>query len=160
MATINSLEWNAHSFISKLDRSNIFPPNLNDPSSYLSKSISKKTLNSFFICRTNVIYEAKKKNISINMKIVCKATSILWNTANLNEQQIYTEIATQVATLNNKRKLALDSYTTENIFEKYHSNTSYCRNVTQYENPIILNCNNIEYITILANYSYYSINQI
>ncbi|GBC07054.1 hypothetical protein RclHR1_07210003 [Rhizophagus clarus] len=92
------IEFLVESLINKLDRRNIFPPLLDDPELFVAppESKIKRPLNSFLICRTNVIREARRKGGVGNMRVISKAASILWNNASPAEKDVYREIYRRV----------------------------------------------------------------
>jgi hypothetical protein len=92
-----SAEFLATSLIEKLNRRNIFPPLFNNPESFVAPagSKAKRPLNSFLICRRNVCEEASRKGTH-NMRVISKATSILWNNASNEERGVYKRIADRV----------------------------------------------------------------
>src|SRR5271169_1886423 len=106
-----SIEDLALTLITRLDRKNIFPPMYNDPESFLAPfddaDISfrrpKRSPNAFLICRKNVHEEAMCKG-AYNMRIVCKATGILWKGASSKEKDVYKKIADQVYEIHRRRK--------------------------------------------------------
>ncbi|CAB5352887.1 uncharacterized protein OCT59_003437 [Rhizophagus irregularis] len=86
----------AVTLMNKLNRRNIFPPLFNNPESFVPPIDSKKKpFNSFLICRRNVYKESNCKG-NHNMRVICKAASILWNNATLEEKNVYKEIADRV----------------------------------------------------------------
>src|SRR5688500_9091591 len=112
MSTHNfTMEDLALALIEHLDRRNIFPPTLNDPETFLPKidesadlSISrpKKSPHAFLICRSNVQEEASRKG-TYNMRVISKATGILWKNASSEEKGIYKQIADRVNVLHCRR---------------------------------------------------------
>ncbi|CAB5379163.1 unnamed protein product [Rhizophagus irregularis] len=86
----------AISLINILNRRNIFPPLFNNPESFVHPVDSKKKpFNSFMICRRNVYKESNRKG-NHNMRVISKAAGILWNSASLEEKNVYKEIANRV----------------------------------------------------------------
>jgi len=111
------IETSANALIFELDRKNIFPPLLNDPESFISqKRDTKRTPNAFLICKMNVHKEAVRKGINSNMRTICKATSILWKNASLEEKNKYKQLADNV-------KSHFDFYInqTKNSYNPYYS---------------------------------------
>lgn len=98
------IDFSAKLLISSLEKANIFPPSLSDPSSYLPESPLKRSPNAFFICKKNVFSEAKKRRGKLNVPVATKAASILWKQATFEEKKIYQDLANAVLFLNNKRK--------------------------------------------------------
>ncbi|GBC09227.1 hypothetical protein RclHR1_00870018 [Rhizophagus clarus] len=92
-----SIEFLAVSLIERINRKNIFPPLFNDPESFVPPpgSRSRRSPNSFLICRKNVHKEAKRRG-SQNMRVISKAASILWNSASIEEKKAYKAIAERV----------------------------------------------------------------
>ena len=112
MTTHNfSVEEIVLALIERLDRRNIFPPMSNAPETFLPKiddSIDlslrrpKKCPNAFFICKRNVQDEAARRG-AFNMRVITKATGILWRTASSEEQEVYNQLASRVEELHWRR---------------------------------------------------------
>lgn len=139
-----SIEELANPLINKLDRSNIFPPLLNEPEFFLPRieftsfRKLKRCPNSFFICRSNVHKEASSKG-NYNMRIISKATSILWKGASKEEKDIYKDLAILVSKIDNKRTpLIYDLTYNYNFHNNTNSNLMFPihSSNTLYNNPI------------------------
>src|SRR5436305_14612754 len=95
------LENAAKSLVYKLNRENIFPPLIKEPEMIISKQrktnkIRKRTPNAFLICRLNVHKEVMSKGLNVNMRIISKATSLLWKNASSMEKFEYTKLAEKI----------------------------------------------------------------
>ncbi|CAB4493278.1 hypothetical protein RhiirA5_422215 [Rhizophagus irregularis] len=110
---MDEIETLAKSLVLRLNRKNIFPPLFNEPESFVPPmgSKPKKPVNSFIICRQNVCKEAKTKGAH-NMRIISKATSILWRSATSGERTVYKNIANRVCEIHLLRNSTLINSTT------------------------------------------------
>jgi hypothetical protein len=169
------VEFKANEMILNLNRFNIFPPLFNDPKFIISKNCKKqkkkRAPNAFFICRLNVHKEAERINVNINMRIICKATSILWNNANSEEKNEYIKLACLVKESMGQNQNNFNHYyifqsskeSNTNIFkEEIKEIESYDTqnfNLESDENQTLLNNNNFEPVntsqTLLLDFDYY-----
>lgn len=109
MSTHNfSTEDLAKSLLDKLDRSNIFPPLLNNPETFISTLSNLSLLrprrppNAFLLCRKNVQEEAKRKG-NCNMRVISKVTGVLWKDASPDEKKVYEKLANRVHEIHYKK---------------------------------------------------------
>ncbi|CAI2161352.1 9062_t:CDS:1 [Funneliformis geosporum] len=110
MTTQNfSIEDLAISLIDRLDRRNIFPPQYNNPETFISTNTNNLSLrrprrppNAFLLCRKNVHQEAKRKG-TCNMRVISKVTGILWRNASPEEKGVYERLADRVNEIHSKR---------------------------------------------------------
>src|SRR6266536_3189100 len=105
-----TIDYLARSLLYRLDRNNIFPPVYNNPELFLSSVVDrsifirpKRPANAFLLCRRNVQEETKRQGSYINMRIISKAASILWNNASLTEKIVYRNLYKRVYEIRNKR---------------------------------------------------------
>lgn len=150
------LEATAIAFIRKLNRNKIFPPFLNDPDRFISKDKCKKrTPNSFFLCRLNVQEEARSIGQNLNMRIISKATSILWNKASDEEKNEYIKLAIRVkncyenASLENKEK----NQDSINTYHNFSSSQEKIQNnyISNEAEDTLITSNNIQTFTNYIN---------
>ena len=116
----NSIEIAANAFILQLNKNNIFPPLFNDPKIFTSQKRRKRSPNAFFICRINVHKEALSMGLIPNMRILSKATSILWKNASSTEKYDYTKLAYDVKIYWEKVEMS-SIETSKNSFNNYYN---------------------------------------
>ncbi|GBC01977.1 hypothetical protein RclHR1_00440043 [Rhizophagus clarus] len=126
MTTHNfSTEDLAKSLLDKLDRTNIFPPLLNNPETFISTLSNLSLLrprrppNAFLLCRKNVQEEAKRKG-NCNMRVISKVTGVLWKDASPDEKKVYEKLANRVHEIHYK-----------NISKNNKSRTSYLSHIKE-----------------------------
>lgn len=132
------LNLSANSIIPIMDRNNIFPPLLKDPSIILSKNKrqvnhltkQRKTPNAFFICRMNVHNEVIRNGVNVNMRIISKIASTFWKFATSEEKKEYFLIASNVRNnhiINNNSNNTFHSLSVtpnSNVIDKSEQTTS------------------------------------
>ncbi|CAG8704516.1 7402_t:CDS:1, partial [Ambispora leptoticha] len=107
-ATISTDKVNE--LIQKVNKNNVFPPQLNNPEELVAEPRMTATgnirpprpQNAFFLFRKNVLAEARRLNVQ-NMRIICKVASILWQQATNDEKQMYKDLASKVSALHRQR---------------------------------------------------------
>ncbi|CAG8476682.1 5512_t:CDS:2 [Ambispora gerdemannii] len=96
--------------IQKMNRNNIFSPQLKNPEELVAEPRITETgslrpprpQNAFFLFRKNVLAEARRFSVQ-NMRIISKVASILWQQATNNEKQMYKDLANKVSVLHRQR---------------------------------------------------------
>jgi len=123
------LNNSASALIDQLDRNNIFPPLLKDPEKIISNKsrglkVRKRTPNSFLVCRMNVQIEVARKKLNANMRVVSKATSILWKNAYPEEKNVYKQLADTVKEHFESTSTSLNCSESKNSYEPYNTFSS------------------------------------
>ncbi|CAG8457705.1 10713_t:CDS:1 [Paraglomus brasilianum] len=94
-------------YISRLNRDRIFPPHINNPEELVPDVTGSRRpprpLNVFLLLRKNVAEEVRRWIDRPNMRVVSKASSILWSLSTQEEKDIYHRLATDVKNLHGTR---------------------------------------------------------
>ena len=113
-------------YLSRLNRDRIFPPYCNDPEKFVPDVTNDRRpprpSNVFLLLRKNVAEEARRCIERPNMRVISKASSILWALSTQEEKEVYHRLAKDVSDLHAtkfpnftytqpRRQLSFRSYT-------------------------------------------------